>query len=42
MKEQHKWRVLYIAYYQQRVNKNQPLATSAEPLMHSSLSAESQ
>ena len=42
MKEQHKWRVLYIAYYQQRVSKNEALATFVEPLMHSSLSAESQ
>ena len=42
MKEQYKQKALYIAYYQQRVDKNQLLATFVEPLVHSSLSAESQ
>ena len=41
MKEQYKQNALYIAYYQQRVSKNQLLPIFVEPLVHSSLSAES-
>ena len=33
MKEQYKQKALYIAYYQQRVSKNQLLATFVEPLV---------
>ena len=42
MKKHHKESALYRAYYQQRVSKNQLLATVVELLVHSSLSAESQ
>ena len=41
MKAQYKWSTLYIAYYQQRVSKNEVLGTFIELFVHSLLSAES-
>ena len=37
MKDQYKQSTLYIVYYQQRVSKNQLLATFVELLVRSSL-----
>ena len=42
MKDQYKWSAVYIAYYQQRVSKNQLLGTFVELLVQSFLSADSQ